>query len=374
MVDARFGVTVRSPWLPSARCTLHVEPETGYKTVGGDGLSRPLTRRWGVGQRTRPVSALPTRAYDDRDNVAAQVARLCGEEWQRWANKLLTTHFGASEYQTIPDNDKGDAGLDGFTITKGEAFQAYGCEEPVSTQQRYEAQRKKITRDIKKFIDNQAVLQRIFGGVRITRWILFVPHFDSKEIVAHAATKTDEVLGAKLPYVAIGFRVIVSQEDDFAVARDQLIGAGSRKLTVTGATTSAAEQDNWASSHHDLAAKLDLKLKKVPTIASEEQRQAFRKNVLKWHLDGQAIHQALRAYPEVYEKVVRTKAMRENGLAMTLMSEDTAQSILRASMTELREAFEREVHMLSNLDIDSLTYEAVADWLLRCPLDFPEKV
>lgn len=336
------------------------------------GLARGVTTP-AVAKKAQVSDARPRSRSRRGGDVAAQVARLCGEEWQRWANKLLATAFGPTEYQAIPDNDKGDAGLEGFTITKGEAFQAYGCEEPVSTKKRYEAQRNKITTDIGKFINNQALLKKIFGTVRISRWTLFVPYFDSKDIVAHAATKTAEVLAANLSYVTSGFRVMVSQEDDFALARDQLIGAGSRKLAVSGATTSEAEQDDWALSHQDLATKLDSKLKKLPTITTEDQRQAFRRNVLKWHLDGQAIHQALRGYPEVYEKVVRTKANRENVLAMTLMSENSPQSILKASIGDLRDAFEQEVHMLGNLDIESLTHEAVADWLLRCPLDFPEK-
>ena len=64
---------------------------------------------------------------------------------------------------------------------------------------------------------------------------------------------------------------------------------------------------------------------------------------------------------------------RENLLAMTLISGASPQSMLMSTISSLRDAFEAEVSMLSKLDVESLAYEAVADWLLRCPLDFPDR-
>ncbi len=116
--------------------------------------------------------------------MAASTSRLTGEEWQNWANRILSVHYGPTEYQQIPDNDRGDAGLEGFTRTDGHAYQAYGCEEPISASDRYEKQRNKMTRDIAKFIDNQVTLKRIFGNVKINRWVLFVPYCGTNEIVA----------------------------------------------------------------------------------------------------------------------------------------------------------------------------------------------
>lgn len=77
--------------------------------------------------------------------MSAHIPRLSGEEWQDWANKLLTCHYGPTEYQRVPDNDRGDAGIEGFTLSNGHAYQAYGCEEPLSTSERHAKQRDKMT-------------------------------------------------------------------------------------------------------------------------------------------------------------------------------------------------------------------------------------
>jgi hypothetical protein len=99
--------------------------------------------------------------------MTAHITRLSGEDWQNWANKILAVHHGPTEYQQIPDHDRGDAGLEGYTLGNGYAYQAYGCEEPISTADRFEKQRDKMTKDIGKFIGNRPILTRIFGTVQI---------------------------------------------------------------------------------------------------------------------------------------------------------------------------------------------------------------
>lgn len=304
--------------------------------------------------------------------MSAYISRLCGEEWQRWANQLLTCHYGPTEYQKVPDNDKGDAGIEGFTISEGHAYQAYGCEEPLSTTERYAKQREKMTTDISKFIKNHAALQKILGTVRITRWALIVPYYDSKEILSHAAKKTAEVIDEKLPYVADKFRVVVCQEEDFYVARDQLIRAGAKTLEIqAGAATSVA---SWIASNDSLAATLDTKLRKLPTLRNDEERRGFHDAVLRWYLEGQQILEALRTYPEVYEKTLKAKSHRENFLVMATVSGSSPQEILTSSIQDLRQTLKNEVSELHSFSADKLAHEAVADWLLRCPLDFPEVV
>lgn len=304
--------------------------------------------------------------------MISHVPRLSGEDWQHWANKLLACHYGPTEYQTVPDNDKGDAGIEGFTVSDGHVYQAYGCAEPLFTTERFEKQRDKMTRDIGKFIKNSSVFVKIFGTVKITRWVLFVPYYDSKELVAHASKKTAEVFAAQLPYVAESFRVMVCQEDDFPIERDQLINAGTKALQINHDSASLEQVTEWESSNIGLAKILDDKLRKLPTIRNNEERQRFREKVLKWYLEGQVILEILRKYPDVFEKVSKAKSHRENFLEMAAVSGNNPQEMLSSSIQKLQETLQEQVRELHSISAESLAYGAVADWLLRCPLDFPE--
>lgn len=305
--------------------------------------------------------------------MAAGPVRLSGEEWQGWANQLLAQRYGPAEYQKVPDNMRGDAGLEGFTLTAGHAYQAYGCEEPISAAERYEKQRNKMTRDISKFVKNRTILISIFGQVKIARWVLLVPHFDSKELVAHAATKTSEIHEANLPYVAAGFRVVVSDEDEFQVERDCLLRAAEQRLTVRADDATQDQINDWTDQHDSFVMILDGKIRKLPALVTPEKRKEFRCHVLKWYLEGQDILASLRSYPEVYEKVMAAKLHRENYLATTaLINSGSPKEVLQAALTAYMNTVQDEAKMLATSTVESLAHEAVADWMLRCPLDFPE--
>lgn len=305
--------------------------------------------------------------------MTTSVARLSGDDWEDWANRLLSCHFGPTNYQRVPAKDRGDAGIEGFCLSQREAFQCYGCEEPVSVEERYKKQRVKMTADIAKFINNKSTLKLLFGTLKMKRWVLFVPCFDSKEIVSHAAKKTQEVVNAGLPYVDDDFRVLVCQEADFAVARDQLINATPQGLKFKTSPVSAETVTAWTESNDGLLGVLTRKLEKLPTLHTQAQRDAFVIKVLQWYLSGQELLDRLRDYPQVYEKVIETKSHREEFLSIGALQGSAANVVFRETLKDFEETLKREAKELHAFCAEQLAAEAVADWLIRCPLQFSEE-
>lgn len=303
---------------------------------------------------------------------SGQVTRLSGLEWQDWANLLLQKRYGPGQYQRIPDKDRGDAGLEGFALC-GHAYQAYGCQEPISTEKRYELQRDKITQDVGKFISNQAKIAPLLGTIKISRWCLFVPCFDSKTLVAHAATKTAEVLAAALPYVTADFRVMVSDEDDFASERDTIAQIRPDSIYVQAGAATPQHIQEWTQENDTLVQTLDAKVARLPTLLSVDKRVAFRDQVIKHFLQGQNILAALKKeYPSLYERILSTKSDRENYLATECsLATGSPNVILKEALDSIKKAVMDEVRGISPRTTLALSWEAVADWLIRCPLDFP---
>ncbi len=304
--------------------------------------------------------------------MGGQSGRLSGDEWQEWANQLLTCHHGPTDYQKVPDKDRGDAGLEGFCHSQGAVYQAYGCDEPIGVAERYKKQRDKMTADVGKFIKNRATLGKLFGTLKIRRWVLLVPCFDSKELVAHAAVKTAEVKAEKLPYVADDFCIVVCQEDDFVVERDRLLNAGASYIEIITEVATPEKLSNWSATNDALLETLEMKLSKLPKLQIASERAAFKRKVLGWYIEGQSVLEGLRKYPQVYERVIRSKAHRENYLAMAAVGGSASHELLTQAVTDLRDTLQQEAKELHHFSADKLAHEAVADWLLRCPLDFPE--
>jgi hypothetical protein len=304
--------------------------------------------------------------------MTAGAARLVGDDWEDWANRLLSHHFGPTDYQRVPAKDRGDAGIEGFSVSQREAFQCYGCEEPISVEERYKKQQVKMTTDIRKFIDNKDTLLRLLRPLKMKRWVFFVPVFDSKEIVAHAAKKTQEVIEATLPYVDDDFRVVVTQESSFSVARDQLLGATAQGLKLPTIPVTAEAVAAWSQTNDSLLGVLKSKLAKLPTLHTQVQRDEFAINVLKWYLRGQALLERLRDYPQIYEKVIETKSHREEYLSVGSLHGSASNVVFQETLEAFQETLQREAKELHTFCAEHLAAEAVADWLMRCPLQFPE--
>jgi hypothetical protein len=305
--------------------------------------------------------------------MSVGIRRLSGEEWQAWADQLLSRRYGPAQYQKIPAKDSGDAGIEGFAMC-GHAYQAYGVLEPVTTRDRYNKQRDKMTTDIAKFIQNTTKLSDLLGNVIINRWCLFVPFFDSKDLVAHAVTKTAEVIGAGLSYVSADFRVMVSDEDEFAVERDALINATAGSLHITTDAATPASIQEWADENDVLVQQLDSKISRLSTCTTPKKRTVFRDRIIKHFLEGQNILEALRKFPNKYEELIEVKNQRENFLATECMvATGSPAQLLHDALKAIRNAVSDGVGGLSEHTAEAMSWEAVADWLLRCPLDFPEE-
>src|SRR4051812_6267412 len=85
-----------------------------------------------------------------------------GPDWQKHVLLLLKRHYGPGNFHEIPDQDRGDRGLEGFA-QDGCAYQCYAAAEPLPIVDLRESQKRKITRDIKKFCDNSQILHKLLG-------------------------------------------------------------------------------------------------------------------------------------------------------------------------------------------------------------------
>lgn len=305
--------------------------------------------------------------------MAASLVRLQGNDWQDWANQLLTLHYGPTEYLRVPDKHKGDAGIEGFALDKGHVYQSYGCEEPIGVAERYDKQRTKMTIDTKKFIDNKKVLTKLFGNKKISRWVLFVPLCDSKELIVHANKKTAEIKAEKLPYVTSDFEVTICDEGDFAIERKKLMALESEAISIAVDSSAVQDVDDWAEENDKLIEVIDEKVAKLKSLKTPEQRVDFRNKIIRWHIEGQDILDALKtSSPTTYEAVINVKSRREKYLVASALASTPADQF-KAALNELQESFRQDAKQLSKGSSEDLAYEAVADWMIRCPLDFVEQ-
>ena len=297
-----------------------------------------------------------------------------GPEWQQYVLLLLKTHYGPASFQEIPDKDRGDCGLEGFSRNgDGAAYQCYCHDEPLSIADVTTKQKTKVTRDLKKLKDNGMALQAVLGGVKIDRWILVVPRFDSKELLAHTTKKAAEIRKAALPYVTTTFQIQVIKDDHFAVERAVLFDSGAKKINYQVNDPPDADVQAWAGSNDPLVQKLDQKIGRLKTVPAVS-RTPVREQFLRHYVTGQNLVEQLRVdHPEIHARLLTCQKNRERYLVTaSLLTSAESPLILQKVISDYQSELDREVKGLSDSNTECLAHGTVADWLLRCPLDFPE--
>ena len=296
------------------------------------------------------------------------------EEWQGRIILLLKRHYGVTGFQEIPDRDRGDYGLEGFA-RDGSVYQCYAAEEPISTGDLYAKQRNKITKDLDKFKDNKDGLIKIFGPTKISRWVLVVPRWESKDLLKHAEKKAEEIRNANLPYVANDFFVHIATEEYFAVERQSLLDVGLAKIQVDPDELETTTVNDWSEENDESIKTLDRKIGKLNPSLDKNLKFKLRDNFIRYYIEGQNVLEKLHSdYSDLYVKVRQLKTNREKFLeTSSLIPTGAPADMLRRALSEFKSELTDEVKGLSNNMVETLGHEAVSDWLLRCPLDFPER-
>lgn len=294
-----------------------------------------------------------------------------GEDWEKRIQLLLKIHYKVGNYQEVPARHKGDFGIEGYS-TCGVAYQCYAAEEPRTTNDRYEAQRDKITADIGKFINNKSKLIDLFGETVINRWILIVPIFDSSSLAQHASKKTKEVLLANLPYVSSDFKVIIGTDDLFAKQINELTNVGVIDIDIPDLKIETENREDWLNSNSILVQNLEMKGQKISQLKLNGRIEDFKRSMVDHYLRGQNLLDYFNENnPELYAQLSNCKRTYENELyTMSLISSSSANQHLGEAQKEYSESLKNSATKLPVTTIQILVWEAISDWLMRCPLDF----
>jgi hypothetical protein len=291
-----------------------------------------------------------------------------GEEWQTYVDQLLHRRYSPGNYQKVPDRFGGDHGIEGFSIDDGCAYQCYAVEGQTTAGETYEKQRDKLTGDIAKFVNNRDGLASLFGDIKVRRWILVVPEFDNRQLVAHASTKTQTVKSAALPYVSDDFRIVVVNDDAFALEREALRTAGLVEIVVDPLPPAPSAISSWIEAEGNSELLSNLRAK-VTALVPSGKHDAVIRELLHSYLMGQEILNHLHNYfPQTYEAVLGAQAIREEVLKLQSALGE-AGSALNPHIEQFEEALQSDVGGISRGDTSRLARGAVADWLMRCPLE-----
>jgi hypothetical protein len=293
-------------------------------------------------------------------------------EWEDHVQLLLKRKYRIpGTYQHVPDTN-GDHGIEGYAID-GTAYQCYSAQNWTDSKSLYEKQRNKMTEDIGKFIANATELAKLLGSVKIKIWNFMVPYYSNKEILKHAKVKESLVRNTKLTHADKNFTVSVITEDDFLVERQELANAGLSSFDVSFQKVPQKALDKWLQSANNVSLISNLNSKALQIVGSDSgpKLTKFRLGVIRNYINGDIVLKQLEhELPDTFRHVKALKDQKEADLD----TETTTLTLVPSAMfNETLKSYHAQLSKTPGLSENAtraIANEAVADWLLRCPLEF----
>lgn len=291
--------------------------------------------------------------------------------WENYFKDIVRLHYRPAHYRDVPDKHVGDFGIECFSLS-GHVFQCYLPEQVVDVKKLVASQRKKINDDIKKFTEtNVNELKKLFGETVISRWILATPVNDSAVVAQFCAQKSIEVRNLDIPYISDDFEILIHTESEYP-REVSFLRKETYLMTFDFNSTTVAGAVCWIDENLEFLSKLDMKL---PKIENDQQRMLNIKTfIIQKYLDYQNLMDVLRLeWGDIYESVFNCIQHRENSLIERFILEagDTLPGqVIKDEMAKLHDNIIEEVKSFKGPDLEKIKWGVIADWLIRCPLDF----
>lgn len=292
-----------------------------------------------------------------------------GDEWQSFCHQLVQLRHGSQNIQCVPDAVKGDAGIE-FIFIDGTLYQCYAPEEVAHTQKAAAAQKAKASKDLKKLEQYKHVVEPLLQGLMIDRWILLSPFLDDKAVVTHIRQLGLEVRAKGLPFVASDFEALIHSQEDFESEIAELRSKGAMPLNV--AISSPA--DIAAQQGGPMGEKLMEKLQRgFGGTASRSQIEAQRDGYIRAHMSRENALEDLRLnHPALWEVARNCLVAEEQRLVAIAATSSLPSEQLQTSINNIEKSLKADLPALATSFATVVAIGTVSDWLIRCPLDFPD--
>lgn len=288
--------------------------------------------------------------------------------WQTYALSLVQLLHGVTNVQRVPDKVQGDAGLEFFT-TSNCMYQCYAPQDD-NVAKASEGMKRKATADLGKLQINRTFLAEMFEGKKFERWILLCPFVDDKKVINHTRAQGRKIAKLALPFIATNFEALVHCQEDFKVQIEQL-----KALPIAPHVDLPAPTPEILAAHMKTPLSETMRAKLGRAFPESNEQQISRRTEVHTlnHIKRSNMLDFLRQqHPMLWERAISTISSEEERLEAVGASGPGPSDQLRNSLDRIEDGLKRDVPTLASSTVNQIANGTLADWLMRCPLDFPE--
>ncbi|HPB21966.1 MAG TPA: hypothetical protein PLL48_06535 [Novosphingobium sp.] len=292
-------------------------------------------------------------------------------DWEEFSHSLLHARHGVLNVHKVPADHQGDLGVDYYCVSDSVIYQCYAVTEPVHIDVRAQRQKDKITTDLRKLVRGAAQVSKLLLGAQLKAWVLLVPSHDSKDVNLHCAKKTTDLRARNIPLLDASFEVLVQDQRHFPGKALQDAMAGLANLSLNVPAPTPEELQDWEAGSPDLLANAAAKLGK--RVSGPAVSVAVAQGVEAFLLGNVLIDALRRSAPDLHDKVAAAIQRRARTLNFAGPQGGTLPSnILHSEIAALTSAIKEAAPTLSDANAQEIALGTISEWIMRCPLDFPD--
>ena len=213
-------------------------------------------------------------------------------------------------------------------------------------------------------------------SVKISKWIFVTPEYKKKDLVKHCHEKALQYRIKNSPLLTDDFDVLVHDIDFFSAQIPIVLNFRNNKIQIDPKEKRSADEIT------------DWKTKEISLVDNAIRKHSQRVDRARLNFDGKVnkltetsvsdfldgdivIRSWAQKYQDQYEKfqkVIDIFERRVEGKCAT--SSGGSNELYYEIETELKEKLKSSFDYLDDIMIDRLTARVMADWILRCPIDF----
>lgn len=298
------------------------------------------------------------------------IEQLSREEWEPFCEVMLRQHHGAKYFWPVPDEDGGDLGLEFFTAD-GTVYQCYRPNDGLDMAKYKKSVQKKIREDLAKLEKNEEKIAELLDNIKISHWVLLTPHNRSKDLIKYCQTKKNEVIKRNLTIIDNdNFTVKIETADSFPQAKRYAQGVCSTSINIPLMSVTDAQIEMWKSGNVQFVDNIKRKSETIMGPASDR----FKKKVVTKYMQVEKFLDQLRdEHPDLYNMIEDSaRAQLDKMETTSVLAEDIDSVFIREIIESNEGAFKKHTSLMSDSNVQTLSFGYLSKWLAECYMDFED--
>ncbi len=268
------------------------------------------------------------------------------KEWEAFCEVMLRQHYGAKNFYSVPDEDRGDLGLEFYTI-EGTLFQCYYPKHGVEMSVYKSRIKNKINADLNKLKINEKEIGNLLDDIVINQWVLLVPEDKSKDLIAYCNKKKKEAIKKNISYIDTDeFSVKIETANSYPEGKKYAQGVYSKAIDIPLSAVTARDRQAWKIGHSEFSNNIE---RKSTTLMGQESDR-FQERVVTRYIQIEKFLETLRTdHPDLHELVEDSaRAQLEDMQEASVLENQLDTDFVKSIVAENRKAFSKHSKFMSD--------------------------